>query len=194
MMAMAKAPGASAPMWSNDGATGVGSPEGTGAMRAMPCSSIDATLTRTMPRTTASERRRDLRNDPPDAEEHGERGGRERHRGPAHVAEVVDDAGDLAEEARRVGVAFDAEQLGQLAGGDGEPDADLDPDQRRLGDVVDQRAEAQQPGGEQDHPDEQREHRQVANRVRSLGGDAGGEQRRSGEQGHRRRRAHRQRA
>ena len=54
MMAMAKAPGARAPTLSNDGATGVGSPEGTGAIRAMPCSSIDATLTRMMPRATAS--------------------------------------------------------------------------------------------------------------------------------------------
>ena len=43
-------------------------------------------------------------------------------------------------------VAVDAEQLRQLAGGDREPDTDLDPGERRRGDVVDQCAEAQQPG------------------------------------------------
>ena len=78
MMAMAKAPGASAPMWSNDGATGVGSPDGTGAIRAMPCSSIDATLTRTMPSDDGEQRSRDCGDEPADAEEHGERRRRER--------------------------------------------------------------------------------------------------------------------
>ena len=54
MMAMANAPGTSASMWSNDGATGVGKPEGTGAISATPWSSSDATATSTMPPTTAT--------------------------------------------------------------------------------------------------------------------------------------------
>ena len=54
MIAMAKAPGASAPTWSKEGSTGVGSPDGTGAITAMPCSSTDATTTARMPNTTAS--------------------------------------------------------------------------------------------------------------------------------------------
>jgi uncharacterized protein (DUF3084 family) len=140
----------------------------------------------------SEQRSRQLRNHSADAEQHDERCSRESHRGPTQVAQIVDDAADLFEEARSVGVAVDAEQLGKLAGGNGEPDTDLDPDQRRSGDVVDQRAQPQQPGGEQDHADEQREHRQVANRIRSLGGDAGGDERRAGEQSNRGRRAHRQ--
>ena len=65
----------------------------------------------------------------------------------------------------RLRVAVDAEQLRQLAEGHGDPDADLDAGDRRLGDVVDQRPEAEHPGGEQDQPDEQREHGQVARRI-----------------------------
>ena len=37
MIAIANAPGSNAPRWSNVGATGVGSPDGTGAISAMPC-------------------------------------------------------------------------------------------------------------------------------------------------------------
>ena len=192
MMAMANAPGASPATLSNDGPTGVGSPDGTGGMRATPCSSSDVTPTSTMPSTTASNGAGIRGTIRPEPEQHGERGGRERHRGPAHVAEIINDPGHLAEEARGSRVAFDSEQLGQLAGGDGEADTDLDPGQRRLGDVVDQGTEMQQPCGKQNHADEHREHRQVADRIGSLGGNSGGEQRRSGEQGHRRRRTHRQ--
>ena len=54
MMAMAKAPGRREPARSSPGAIGVGRPEGTGAMRATPCSSIDATATRAMPIATAT--------------------------------------------------------------------------------------------------------------------------------------------
>ena len=43
MIAMANAPGSSCATWSNVGATGVGRPDGTLAIRATPCSSIDAT-------------------------------------------------------------------------------------------------------------------------------------------------------
>ena len=150
MMAMAKAPGARAPTWSNDGATGVGSPDGTGAIRAMPCSSSDATLTRTMPRATASSGAGTCGTTRPTPSSTASVAAENATVVQLDVAEVVDDAGDLGEEALGVGVALDAEQLGELAGGDGEADADLDPDQRRLGDVVDQRAEAQQPGGEED--------------------------------------------
>ena len=91
----------------------------------------------------SDERCRYLRNDPPHAQEHDQSCGREGHRGPAHVAEVVDDAGDLTEEARCFGITGDAEQLRDLTGGDGEPDADLDARECRLGDVVDQGAETE---------------------------------------------------
>ncbi len=101
----------------------------------------------------------------------------------------------LVEEALGVGVAGDAEQLGELTGGDGEPDADLDPGQRRLGDVVDQRAEPQQRGrrGGSAPTSSVSIARSPTGSVRS-GGDTGGDQRRSGEQSHGRRRAHRHRA
>jgi hypothetical protein len=54
MMAMANAPPSRSPRCSNVGATGVGSPDGTGAISATPCSSIDHTATSTMPSTTAT--------------------------------------------------------------------------------------------------------------------------------------------
>ena len=82
-------------------ATGVGSPDGTGVMRATPCSSIEAKATRAMPIATATSgpgtvganRRRPRR--------HGERQRREGGGRPADVAEVVDDAAYLGDDVAR---------------------------------------------------------------------------------------------
>ena len=82
---------------------------------------------------------------------------------PADVAESVDHAPHLGEEVVGVRVAGDAEQLRQLAGGDGQPDADLDAGERRLGDVVDQRRRARsRRATSRIAPTMQRQRRQVA--------------------------------
>ena len=60
------------------------------------------------------------------------------------------------------GTRRSAQQLRELTGGHGETDPDLDPDERGLGDVVDQRADAEQPGHEQDDADQDGEHREGA--------------------------------
>ena len=49
----------------------------------------------------------------------------------------------------------DAEQLGELAGGDRQADADLQPDEHDLRHPLDQEAEADQAAGEQRHADHQ---------------------------------------
>ena len=54
MMAMAKAPGTSWASPSTVGSTGPGNPLGTGVIRAIPCSSIDAKVTNRIPPTTAT--------------------------------------------------------------------------------------------------------------------------------------------
>jgi hypothetical protein len=54
MIAIAKAPGNRTPTWSNDGATGDGSPDGTWAIRARPWASIEVTATSTIPPITAT--------------------------------------------------------------------------------------------------------------------------------------------
>ena len=74
MMAMAKAPGSSAADLSNDGPTGVGSPDGTVAMRATPCSSSEAKATRAMPPPRRRAAPGTCRGEPAEAEEHGEGG------------------------------------------------------------------------------------------------------------------------
>ena len=54
MMAIANAPPSSSSTESSRGRIGVGSPDGTGAIRLTPCSSSDQTATRTMPSPTAT--------------------------------------------------------------------------------------------------------------------------------------------
>ena len=152
MMAMAKAPGSSCSRWSSEGTTGVGSPDGTGAMSATPCSSMAASTTSRMPPTTATSGP-GPGGDPSQADQDGEGGGREGDRGPADIGEVVDDGPQLGDEVVG-GRVLDAEQAGELPGGDRQPDPDLDAGQGGLGDVVDQHRAAA-PGDQEDHADEQ---------------------------------------
>ena len=112
------------------------------------------------------QRARHARHEPRESEQDGDGDDRQGDGRPADVAEVLDQAAHLADERAGIGIAGDAEQLGQLAGGDGEPDTDLDPRLRRLRDVVDEGTELEQPGDQQDHADEERERREVARRDR----------------------------
>ena len=194
MMAIAKAPPSSASMWSTEGTIGHGQP---------------------------GRDRRDHRHavlvdrpdgDEDDAEDDGDersRDGRERagtgraggrwspRTGPPSSSSTSPrssmHAADLGEERRRRRITLDAEQLRELSGRHREPDADLDPGQGGVGDVVDERAEVQHARADEDHADEQRQHGEVASRVAAVRGDVGREQRRAGEDGDGRRRAHRQR-
>ena len=194
MMAMAKAPGARAPTWSNDGATGVGSPEGTGAIRAMPCSSSDARSTRTMPRTTASSGAGSCgttRSTPSSTTSVAAEN--------ATVVQLTSPrsstiAGDLGEEALGVGSPSMPSSLGSWPAATVSPTPTLIPINVASEMLSISAPRRSRRAARRITPDEQREHRQVADRVRSLGGDAGGDQRRPGEQCHGRRRAHRHRA
>ena len=166
MMAMAKAPGARAPTLSNDGATGVGSPEGTGAIRAMPCSSIDATLTRMIPRATASSGAGSCgtilltpRSTASVATEN------------ATVAQLTSPRSSMmpATSAKKLSASGSPampSSLGNWPAATVRPTPTLIPISvawEMLSISAPRRSDA---GGEEDQADEQREHRQVANRVR----------------------------
>jgi hypothetical protein len=137
-----------------------------------------------MPPATATRGPGDLGGGSSQTDQDGEGGGREGDRGPADVGEVVDDGPQLGDEVVGGRVPLDAEQAGELPGGDRQPDPDLDAGQGGLGDVVDQHAEAERPGDQQDHADEQGQGGQGAGRIVAAGGDAGGQQGRAGEDGH----------
>ena len=70
-----------------------------------------------------------------------------------------------------------AQQLRQLTGQHRRPDADLDPEQRRPVDDLDQGSEPEQPRDQEDDADQESEGQQVARDVGRGGDDAGGDQR-----------------
>ena len=127
MIAMANAPGSSSSMWSNDGATGAGRPDGTSAISATPCSSRFANATSRMPPATATSGAGTCGATRVQPEQDDERDGREHDRRAADVVEVRRRRRACRRRSCRRRVAGDPEQLRQLARGDREPDADLDP-------------------------------------------------------------------
>ena len=142
MMAMAKAPGIRSSRWSTVGAIGVGESardrgdEGDAVLvERGHVDQHDAA-------DDGDQRGGDVGRQTAQPEEDGERARREGDRGPADVVEVLADVAQVGEEVVRGRVARHAEQVGQLAGGDGEPDPDLDPGEGGFGDVVDQRCRA----------------------------------------------------
>ena len=164
----AKAPGSSLSTRSNDGHTGMGSPEGTSAISAKPCSSISVSATRRIPPITATSGPGIV----------GARGGSSSTAiVPAENAMVTTLMSSSWSNTTRmsstklsaVGSPGVPSSLGELAGRHRQPDTELDAGEGRLGDVVDDVAEPEEPGGEQDHPDEQCEHGQIADGIRAFG-------------------------
>ena len=97
------------------------------------------------------ERARDLRREPAQQQEPGDRATETTTVTRLGVRQLRDHVGQLGEEAVRVRVRAHAEQVRQLADRHRQPDPDPDAREGGRADVLHQRAEAERPHGEQAH-------------------------------------------